>query len=125
MFDLNDIPLEIDDWMEGKELAEGTRKTYFYDIRMFCEFLGKTPRVIIDEYLDESLSGTHMIRRNIFRDIPRYKNFLKKKDYADKTYMKKLISVKSFLDYHYIPQYIYHYQYLLYLPHKSQPPFCL
>jgi integrase len=102
-FDLDNIPPEIETWIDGKNLSAGTRNTYIFDIKTFCEFIRKSPKQIIEEYTEEMLSGVHMPLRKIFSDIPRYNKFMKvEKEYAGKTFAKKSAALKSFLEFYYI-----------------------
>ena len=53
-------------FVENRELAESTKKRYHSQMKLYCEFLKKTPKQLIDDAVVQSDDNIRKWKLNIF-----------------------------------------------------------
>ena len=95
----------VEDWLDNVSISHsnssGTRVEYKRNFRLFCEFIGKTPKQILREY-DNSKSDKEF-RRLYARYIRAFMSAEFKKELAPCTIACRVAAVKSFFKYNDLP----------------------
>ncbi len=83
-------------WIELLDLSVGTKKTYFFYLKEFCNQVGKTPTELIDEAIAEIKDGKMPSERNCTDYLLSFKASIKEKTDAQSSINTAVAAIKSF-----------------------------
>lgn len=83
-------------WFNNSEIAKSTRISYLGFMRIFCECLRLSPTELIEESIKEIKAGKMPAERKIGGQIAKYKQCLKERGYAPKSFHIGISAVSSF-----------------------------
>lgn len=86
---------KIDMWFTNIE-SENTKSSYLQAMYFYTELTGKTPEELINEAINDQVSGKLMLQRNILNYFEKYIYFLNKKQLAPKTIKSYMGGIRSF-----------------------------
>ncbi|VVB84517.1 Tyrosine recombinase XerA [uncultured archaeon] len=87
---------KIVEWLTNIDASDNTSKSYISYVRVFCECVNKTPTELIEESIKDIKAGLLPAERNEGQYISKFKECLKARGYADKSFYHGLSAVKSF-----------------------------
>lgn len=91
-------------WLESMAgRAEGTKRGYLSRLKLFCEWLGKTPDQLIREREEQLKSEDKKVQRTMEMHVKRYNTFLTEQDAGAGTKKNARAAIKSFFEHHYMP----------------------
>ena len=90
----------IDNVAYSHSKSENTEREYRYNLSRFCEFIGKTPEQILEEY--EGMTDREF-RRKYARYVRALISHLMNEDYSPSTVVNSVTTVKSFFKYNDLP----------------------
>lgn len=88
--------LKIIQWFSNIEASPATRSLYSTFMKIYCECVGKTPTELITEAIKEIKEGKMPAERKESSYIASFKEYMKKKGYADKSFAAGMAAVRSF-----------------------------
>lgn len=86
----------IKNWLSGIGAKKTTREGYIDSMRIYTEFLGKTPEQIILESEEDIRKGRLMREKRIFSELREFREHLERSDIAPMSVKSKLTGVRSF-----------------------------
>lgn len=95
----------INRWLLGIGAKENTKNGYIDSLRIYTEFLQKTPEQLIIESEGDIRAGKLMRERHIFYELTDFRKFLESKNIAPTSVKAKLTGVRSFFTFYgiYLP----------------------
>lgn len=90
----------IDNVAYSHSKSENTEREYRYNLSRFCDFIGKTPEEILEQY--EGMTDREF-RRKYARYIRALVSHLMNEDYSPSTVVNSVTTVKSFFKYNDLP----------------------
>lgn len=102
--------MEIEDfssvkyWLESMAgRAEGTKRSYVSHLKLFCEWVGKTPDELVKEREGQLKSEEKKVQRSMEMQVKRYNAYLDEKGAGAGTKTTARAAIKSFFEHHYMP----------------------
>ncbi len=86
----------IKEWFSIMEAAPNTRRNYLKGMALYTDFTGKTPEQLLEEAESEIKSGLLMRKRSIRKYLLDFREMLKAREYAPKTTINYVGTIKSF-----------------------------
>ncbi len=83
-------------WFSNIEASPATKSLYSIFIKMYCECVDKTPTHLIEEAIKEIKAGKMPAERKEAEYFAKFKEFMRSKGYADKSFAAGMASVRSF-----------------------------
>lgn len=84
------------EWLDAIEATESTRNAYLTHMKTFCQCVGKTPSELVKEAIQEIKEGKLPAEKQTRSYMAKFKKCLKDKEYAPKSQMAALATLKSF-----------------------------
>ncbi len=88
--------LKLIEWLNNIEASDATRSLYILFMRVYCERVGKTPAEFIAEAIKEIKEGKLPAERKDASYIASFKQCMKEKGYADKSFAAGMAAIRSF-----------------------------
>lgn len=95
------IPI-VEKWLLRIDAKPTTIDSYLHSIRLYCDFLNKTPNELIEESKYDVKAGLLMDERRIETHLLRFKKHLQDQGLAPMTIKTRMTGVKSFYKSNYI-----------------------
>lgn len=84
----------VNNWLSGSK--QSTRKTYLLSMKGFTEWVGKTPKELLEEAEADIRSGKLMRERSVKQYLIGFREYLESKNLAPLTVKGRMVGVSSF-----------------------------
>lgn len=84
------------DFIRSRNIRKSTARRYETNIKLFCQFLNKTPTEVIEEAEQEEEERLRMKKRKIKRHLMSYTEYLESQNVSPTYIQKTMVSIRTF-----------------------------